>query len=120
MSERMQFVEHAGGKILVVDFTDCTAPQVISIVNDVVEEVGGHPRDSVLILADFTRAQVDKPTAEHMKKALVMDRPYVKRAAWVGTETLPKVFFDNFKRFSQRQISKFASRQEAMDWLVGS
>jgi len=118
MSERMQFIEHAGRQILVADFTDYTAPQVMSLVNDVVDEVAGHPRDSVLILADFTRAQVDKPVAEHMKKALVMDRPYVKRAAWVGTESLPKVFLDNFKSFSQRQISKFSTRREAMDWLV--
>jgi len=118
MSERLQFIEHRGKQILLVDLTDCTAPQVISISNDVVDEVGEHPRGSVLILADFTRAQVDKPTAEHMKKALVMDRPYVKRSAWVGTESLPKVFFENFKSFSQRQISKFATREEAMDWLV--
>jgi hypothetical protein len=118
MEDRIRFIEHQSQQILLVDLSDCAADLVSSIVEEVVDEVGKHPRGSVLILADFTRAHVDKPTAEHIKKALVMDRPYVKRAAWVGTESLPKVFFENFKTFSQRQINKFPTREQAMDWLV--
>jgi hypothetical protein len=118
MDDRIRFIEHQGKQILFVDFSDCAADQVSSIVEGVVDEVGEHPRGSVLILADFTRAQVDKPAAEHIKKALVMDRPYVKKAAWVGTDSLPHVFFQNFQTFSQRQITRFATREEAMDWLA--
>jgi hypothetical protein len=42
----------------------------------------------------------------------------VKKSAWVGTESLPAVFYENFKSFSQRDFPKFKSREEALDWLV--
>ena len=53
-----------------------------------------------------------------MKEVLTLDRPYVKRSAWVGTESLPHVFHENFKSFSQRDFPTFTTREEAMDWLV--
>jgi hypothetical protein len=48
----------------------------------------------------------------------VLDRPYVKRSAWVGVESLPQVFYEHFKNFSQRELPAFKTREEAMDWLV--
>jgi hypothetical protein len=53
-----------------------------------------------------------------VQEVLVLDRPYVKRSAWVGTESLPKVFYEHFKSFSQRELPAFKTREEAMDWLV--
>jgi len=52
------------------------------------------------VLGDFTSAQIDKAVATRIKEVLVFDRPYVKRAAWVGASTLPKVFLEGFKTFS--------------------
>jgi hypothetical protein len=49
---------------------------------------------------------------------LVLDRPYVKRSAWVGTESIPQVYIEHFKNFSQRDFHPFKTREEAMDWLV--
>jgi hypothetical protein len=42
---------------------------------------------------------------ELVKPALVFDRPHVKRSAWVGTESIPKVFFEQMKAFSQRDLT---------------
>jgi hypothetical protein len=53
-----------------------------------------------------------------MKEVAVFDRPYVKRAAFVGAQSLPKVFYEALKIFSRREFPKFQTRQEAMDWLV--
>jgi len=53
-----------------------------------------------------------------LKQATVFDRPHVKRSAWVGTEALPRVFYENLKAFSQRDLPTFKSREEALDWLV--
>ncbi len=81
-------------------------------------EVARHAPGSLLILADFTGAQFDKTVATRMKEVLVLDRPFVKRSAWVGTESLPHVFYEHFKNFSQRDFPVFKTREEAMDWLV--
>ncbi len=73
----------------------------------------------MLILADFAGAPIDKEIGVRMKEVLVFDRPYVKRAAWVGAEGVPKVFYENFKAFSRRDFPTFESREAAMEWLVG-
>jgi len=73
---------------------------------------------SVLILADFAGAQIDKQVATRAQEVLVLDRPYVKRAAWVGTESLPNVFYEHFKSFSQRELPSFKTREKRWDWLV--
>ena len=62
--------------------------------------------------------EIDKKVATRAKEVLVLDRPYVKKSAWVGTESLPQVFYEHFKSFSQRELPTFKTREEAMDWLV--
>ena len=69
-------------------------------------------------LADFTGSKFDKAAFESLKEAAVYDRPHLKRSAWVGTETLPKVYYENLKAFSQRDLPTFKTREEALDWLV--
>ena len=77
-----------------------------------------HEPGSVLTLADFGGAQIDKNVATRLREILVLDKPFVKRSAWVGTESLPHVFYEHFKSFSQRELPLFKTREEAMDWLV--
>ena len=47
-----------------------------------------------------------------------LDRPYVKRSAWIGGDSVPHVLYENIKSFSQREFPTFKTREEAMDWLV--
>ena len=42
-----------------------------------------------------------------------------KRTAFVGAESLPQVFYQALKTFSQREFLRFETLEEAMDWLVG-
>ena len=56
-----------------------------------------------------------KTLLSRMKQVLVLDRPFVKRSAWIGTESLPKIFYENFKSFSQREISH-SSRRAKRHW----
>lgn len=120
MDERVRFIKHRGKAILLIDYTGLPAEQVLPVVNAAQQKIAHLPPNSVLTLADFTGAHVDKTVAMRIKEVLVLDRPYVKRSAWVGTESLPQVFYENFKSFSQRDFPKFATREEAMDWLVSS
>ena len=118
MSERLRFIEHSGKRVFVIDFSQCSRDEILGLLSDIQDTVGEQPQGSVLILADFHGAQIDKAVATRMKEVLVFDRPYVKRAAWVGTEDLPKVFYENFKTFSQRDFPTFKTREEALDALV--
>jgi hypothetical protein len=116
--ERLFFVKYKGHAIYVIDFSHCAAKEILLLLDLLRADISRHQPGSMLTLADFTGAQVDKNVATRIKEVLVLDRPYVKRAAWVGTESLPHIFYEHFKNFSQRDLPTFKTREEAMEWLV--
>src|SRR5215472_14518607 len=109
--DRIQFVTHQNHRILLVDCTKCTPAELAGVADKLPSFVTQEPPNSVLILGDFTDAQFDKESVEHIKVAAVFDRSHVKRAAWVTNENLPKALFDSIRTFSQRQILIFHSRE---------
>lgn len=118
MSDRISFITHRGKAIMVIDFSHREAKEILLLLEEIQHAVARHEKGSLLTLADLTGAHVDKAVATRMKEVLVRDRPFVKRSAWVGVESVPKVYYDNIKTFSQRDFPPFKTREEAMDWLV--
>jgi hypothetical protein len=118
MKERIRSIMHQGKRILFVDCSHCSADELEKISRLVPSYVTAQPKGSVLLLADFTGAQFDRDAVERMKQDTVYDRPYLKRSAWFGTDTLPHVFYEHLKAFSQRDLPTFKTREEALDWLV--
>ncbi len=102
-----------------IDFTNATIQQMLLLLEHVRITVAQHGRESVLALADYTGAQVDRTVATRIKEVLAMDRPFVKKSAWVGTEAIPHALMENFQSFSRREIPTFQTREEALEWLVG-
>lgn len=118
MHDRLQLIERDGKKILLIDYSHCTAQQMQLLLEYVRITVAQHARDSLMTLADFTGAEVDRTVATRIKEVLTLDRPFVKKSAWVGVESLPKVFYESFKSFSQREFPVFKTREDAMEWLL--
>ena len=118
MEDRLRFIQHYDKTILLIDMSHAGKQDLLILLARIKAVVTEQPRDSVLALADFTGAEVDKEVATRIKEVLVFDRPFVKRAAWVGTEDLPRVFYENFKTFSRRDLPTFKTKDEAMDWLA--
>jgi hypothetical protein len=118
LEERLHFIKHKGHAIYVIDFSHCAEKEMLLLLDMVRADIARHEPGSLLTLADFTGAEVDKNVATRIKEVLVLDRPYVKRAAWVGTENMPHIFYEHFKNFSQRDLPTFKTREEAMEWLV--
>jgi hypothetical protein len=119
MDDRIHFIEHKGKQILLLDFSHANAHEMQLLLEHVRITVAQHARQSVVTLGDFTGATVDHAVATKLKEVLTLDRPFVKKTAWVGTESVPHAFMENFETFSQREIITFKTREEAMDWLVG-
>jgi hypothetical protein len=118
VKDRIQFIAHQGKRILFVDCSHCSAEELEKMSQLVPSHVSGEPKGSVLLLADFTGAHFDRDAIERMKQDTVYDRPYLKRSAWFGTDTLPQVFYEHLKNFSQRDLPTFKTKEEALDWLV--
>jgi hypothetical protein len=118
MEERIRFITYKGKQVLLADVSHCTSAELIELARLVPTYVASEPRGSVLLLGDFTGSKFDKTTFESLKQAVVLDRPHLKRSAWVGVEALPKVFYENLKVFSQRDLPTFKTREEALEYLV--
>ena len=118
MQDRVSFITHHGKAIMVIDFSHCEPKEILLLLQEVQHTVERHERGSLLTLADMTGAHIDRDVVTRMKEVLVHDRPYVKRSAWIGSESIPKVYRENVKSFTQREYPSFKTREEAMDWLV--
>ena len=116
--ERLRFIKHKGQVIFLIDFSHCGSKEMLLLLEQARSIIGRHAHGSLLTLGDFTGAEIDKKAVTRLKEVLVLDRPFVKRSALVGTESMPHVFFENIKSFSQRDFGTFKTREEAMEWLA--
>ncbi len=118
VDDRLRFIHYKGQVIFSIDFSHCAAKKILLLLEQVRFIVSRHAPGSMLTLGDFTGAEIDRQVVTKMKEVLVRDRPFVKKSAWVGAESVPHVFQENIKSFSQREFPVFKTREEAMDWLV--
>ncbi len=118
--ERVRFIQHMGWQVLLVDCSECSSSELHDIFDEARETITAQPEKSVLVLSDFTGAEFDKKAADHLKVTAAYDRPHVRRAAIVGAETLPEVYYNNLVSFSAREFPVFKTREEALDWLIGA
>ena len=119
LEDRLRFIKHKGHEIYLVDFSHCAAKELLLLLDQVRADVARHAPGSRADRWRTSRARRSTSSvATRVKEVLVLDRPYVKRSAWVGTESLPTVFYEHFKNFSQRELPAFKTREEAMEWLV--
>ena len=119
MHDRIRFINHQGKQILFVDFSNCKANEVERIARAAPDYITVKPRGSVLVLTDFTGAAFDEDALRAMKETAVFDKPFVKKSALIGTENLPREFYEGIKSFSRRELPIFKTREEALAWLVG-
>ncbi len=66
MDERVQFIGELGKQILFVDCSHCSAREVEAIARKVPDVVTVQPRNSVLLLVDFTGASFDREAIRTM------------------------------------------------------
>jgi len=118
IGDRIRFFSYKGKRILLVDMTNSKPREVEDIPRKVPDYVTAESRDSVLILTDFTRASFDQDALRTMQQSAVFDKPFVKKSALIGAETLPRQFYDDIKSFSRRELPIFKNREEALEWLV--
>jgi hypothetical protein len=76
------------------------------------------PRGSVLLLVNFAGASFDPEAIRALKESAVFDKPFVKKAAWIGASILLDEVSAEIKSFSRREMPIFSSLQQAVTWLV--
>ena len=115
---RVQLEEHNGQHIVVSDCRNCTPAELIDAIEQVQAIVTAQPPNSVHTLTDFSGAHFDKDSIQRLKEAAAFDRPHIIRAAFVGVETLPEVYYKAIENFSARHFAKFQTKEEAIQYLT--
>jgi circadian clock protein KaiB len=116
--KRIRFIEHKGKQILLSDFSLATAQQMIPLLTLVRTTVAQYGPQSALILSDYQGAEINHRVAIKIKEVIAHNRPFVKRAVWLGTEQIPRGLIENIHMFSRRETVTFKTREEALEWLV--
>lgn len=116
--DRVRFITHKGKQILFIDMTNLREGLCVSVMDQVMKVITAQPKDSVLTLTDWKGAEPGRSDLTRMKEVAVYDRPYVKRAAFINGEHLPKVHQQHLESFSQRTFANHVTKEEALDWLV--
>ncbi|HKV82753.1 MAG TPA: hypothetical protein VJP02_31690 [Candidatus Sulfotelmatobacter sp.] len=116
--ERIRYITADGKKILFIDLSNCRASEVAQIAQTVPDHVMRLPRSSVLLLVDFAGASFDPETIRTVKETAVFDKPYIKKAAWIGSGTTLDSLATQIGHFSRRQFPIFNGFQEAVTWLI--
>ena len=120
--DRVRFMEHAGQRVLLIDYSGLSDEGVfLALIEERKKIVESEPPASLLTLTDVTNAHCTRNVLEAMKVAAVLDRPHLKRAAIVGTDSVfPHGTSDAMTSFTARHWTRVRTRDEALDWLAGS
>ena len=118
MEDRIHFLTHKGKQVLVVDFSACQPTEVVMMATAARQIITSQPKASVLVLVDVTGTQLDRGAITRMKESAVFHAPFVRKSAWVGTDTIPAAYFQAIKTFSHREFFSFLTRAEALEWLA--
>jgi hypothetical protein len=117
--ERVRFIEHNGVAVLLADYSGgITEAEGLTAIAEVKRIASLQLPHTLLLLTDVSGAPFNTRLVEALKELAAYNAPYVRRAAVVGVAGLQKIIYSAVQRVSKRQIPAFATRQEALDWLV--
>lgn len=116
--ERVRFIRHKGKNILLLDFSGCTAEEVLILIEEGKKVIRSHPEQSLLTLTNVKDARYDSRVVTAMKEFAAHNKPYVRKGSVVGISVLQKVVFDAITRFSGRDLQSFNDLVKAKDYLA--
>jgi len=116
--ERVQFIQHKGKKILHINFADCKADEVLTVIDQAKLSIRTQAPQSVLTLTDVTNTAFNSKVSDALKEFVMHNKPYVVASAVVGVTGLKQIIYNAVMRFSGRKLTAFDSAAEAKDWLA--
>jgi hypothetical protein len=117
--ERVSFIKYKDVSILIEDFTSLRPGQEFAdTIRTAQTLIAQQPPKSVLALLDASNASFNTDILSKMKDFVQANAPYIKCATVVGITGLLNVALSTLSKASGRNFHSFATRQEAMDFLV--
>lgn len=115
---KVMFIRYKDKEILLIDFSNCNIEEGLQIIEKVKNIISQQPEHSLLTLTDVSGSRYNKEVVRRLKDLAEFNRPHVKAGAVVGVSGLKKVVYDTIMRFTKRTMPVFATREEALEWLI--
>lgn len=120
MPERVSFIRHKTVEILLIDWSNATADEVLHAIGEAKKLIASRPEKSVRTLTNVTNARVDRRVTEALKDYVAHNKPYVLAGAVVGLNDLKTIVFNFVNRATGRSLRAMDSVDQAKEWLVAA
>ena len=116
-----RFIPHSGKQILLIDLYGAhSTAEIIQTAEEAKKIIELHQPQSLLVLVDFTRMNIDRERIKIIQEMAAHNRPYVKFIALEGLGFFRSIAFSMMLRLTGRKNHRvFRNRVKALDWLGG-
>jgi len=116
MSDRVRIVEHG---IVLLDFSAIGDPDGhVHLGDEARKLIAAQGPRSALVLTDVTGSAFTEGAVNRLRDLAKDNKPYVLASALVGLSALTRIVFRAIVALSGRDIRPFATRSEAINWLL--
>lgn len=118
MKERVNFIRHQGVEVLLIDWTDASAEEILAAIEQAKTVIASRPAKSVRTLTLVGGARIERRVTESLKEYVAHNKPYVLAGAVVGLNDLKTVIFNFINRVTGRSLRAVDSVEDGKSWLV--
>jgi len=112
------FIQYRGARILRLEFSRLSEPEIVAAANQVHCVVAAEPRRSVRTLT-VLGSWLTKERSDALKRCALANRPYV-RAGAVVAPTFWRVIATELQSRGREDLRFFTDEASALDWLSGT
>ncbi|HEV7923266.1 MAG TPA: hypothetical protein VGR02_20985 [Thermoanaerobaculia bacterium] len=120
MGKRVNFIRHKSAEILLIDWSDGTADDILEAIQEAKRLIASRPARSVRTLTNVAGARLERRVTEVLKDYVAHNKPYVLAGAVVGLNELKTVVFNFVNRATGRSLRAMNSVEEAKEWLAAA
>ena len=119
-----EFIEYNGKKILYLNFVNMAKLDIPVFLEEAKKLVLSNPPGSVLFLANVYKMSFDKATVKNFVAFFKSNRPFVKRTAVFGLDSIKKMLYEaslvlsGRKSENTRVFDGLNAETRAKDWLI--
>jgi len=113
------FVEHNGKRLLLLDYSGLTPPEIIAYMQEAKRVIAAEPHQSVRLLSLVTRIQVTNDVVTALEEFATHNAPFVLASAIVGATSFQKAAIAlSITSMGRLNVETFDDEEEAKDWLA--
>jgi hypothetical protein len=117
---RSKWIEYKGKKVFYQDFSNLffNSQAVEQELKEVQSVVIREPKDSVLVLSNFSDTDISVDMLPILDAASQMTKDHVHKTAVLGVSGIKRTLGDILSRLTGQPLMYFDTEEEAKEWLV--